>query len=487
MSLFSPQNCCLGRRHFLGSGAMGLGAFGLAQLLGRDGLLAADGHSPEKPPLEKLTFDTRPKAPPFPGKAKSMISLFMGGGPSHLDMFDPKPLLKKYDGKLFPGEIKFDNTGDASKTVMASPFEFKPRGQSGMEISDLLPHTAGIADEITLIRSMNLGGIRNHVAGMKAMDTGRGPSGRPALGSWLTYGLGSESQDLPSYVALVVGKDPPGSPYWSSGLLPSVYQGTHVREQEPRILNLNPPPHLAGEPQDLQLGLLGKLNREHLGEHPGESDLQARIASYELAARMQLAASEATDLRKESAATRTMYGLDENETRRIGEACLIARRLVERGVRFVQIWYYVWDMHQNINDALPKTCKGVDRPSAALVRDLQERGMLDETLVFWGGEMGRLPVVQVPRGGKFTAGRDHNTDGFSIWLAGGGVKGGHIHGATDDFGLHAVQDVVRHTDYLSTVMHLFGLDAKKLTYKRNGRNETILDGQDGAVLKGILA
>jgi hypothetical protein len=322
---------------------------------------------------------------------------------------------------------------------------------------------------------------------MKAMDTGRGPSGKPALGSWLTYGLGSESQDLPAFVALVVGKDPPGSPFWGSGLLPSVYQGTHVREQEPRILDLNPPPYLLGEPQDLQLDLLGKLNREHLGEHPGEGDLQARIASYELAARMQLAASEATDLSKESAETRAMYGLDATETKRIGEACLIARRLVERGVRFVQIWYYAWDMHQNINESLPKACKATDQPSGALVKDLKQRGMLNDTLVFWGGEMGRLPVVQTARSGKFTPGRDHNTDGFSIWLAGGGVKGGHIHGATDDFGLFAVQDIVRHTDYLSTVMHLFGMDANKLIYKRNGRNETILDGQEGQVVKGILA
>lgn len=464
---------------------MGLGAFGLAHLLGGDHLLAVEG--PEKPPLEKQNFDVMPKPPQFPGKAKAMISLFMGGGPSHLDMFDPKPMLKKYDGKLFPGEIKFDNAGDASKQVMASPFKFEKRGQCGTEISELLPHTATIADDISLIRSMNLGGIRNHVAGMKAMDTGRGPSGKPALGSWLTYALGSESQDLPAFVALVVGKDPPGSPYWSSGLLPSVYQGTHVREQEPRILNLDPPSYLLGQPQDLQLGLLGQLNREHLSEHPSESDLQARIASYELAARMQLAASEATDLTKESAATHAMYGADQTDTKRIAEACLIARRLVERGVRYVQIWYYAWDMHQNINETLPTRCKAVDQPAAALVKDLKQRGLLDSTLVFFGGEMGRLPVVQIPRGGKFTAGRDHNTDGFSIWLAGGGVKGGHVHGATDEFGLFAVQDVVRHTDYLSTVMHLFGLEANKLIYKRNGRNETILDGQPGEVIRGILA
>ena len=481
------EGTCLSRRHFCGSSAMSIGALGLASLLDGDGLLSRAGAS-EKPDFEKAVFDLKPKRPAKPGSAKAMISLFMGGGPSHVDMFDPKPTLDKYDGKLFPGgEIKFDNAGDASRTIMASKFKFKPHGQSGIELSELLPHTATIVDDITLIRSMNLGGLRNHVAGMKGLDTGRGAGGRPALGSWLTYGLGSENQDLPAFVALVVRKDPPGSPYWSSGLLPSIYQGTHVREEQPRILNLDPPPHLKGTPQQLQLGLLDKLNARHLEEHPGENDLAARIASYGLAARMQMAATEALDLGLETEATHKMYGLDQEATRRIGEACLIARRLVERGVRFVQIWYYDWDMHQNLNEQLPQLCGRTDQPSAALVKDLKQRGMLDSTLVFWGGEMGRLPVVQTARTGKFTAGRDHNTDGFSIWLAGGGVKQGHVHGATDEFGLHAVEDVVHHYDYLATVLHLFGLDAEKLTYRRNGRDETILDGQPGQVVKGVLA
>ena len=476
---------CLSRRHFLGTGAMSLGSLGLAWLLNQDGALAAD--VPERPELERPVHDTRPKAPHFEPKARAMISLFMGGGPSHIDLFDPKPLLRRYDGQLFPGpEIRFDNAGGASRVVMASPFKFQKRGRSGIEISELLPHTAGIADDLTLVRSLNLGGIRNHVAGMKAMDTGRGPAGRPALGSWLTYGLGSESQNLPAFVALVVRRDPPGSPYWSSGLLPSVYQGTHVREEAPRIMNLDPPPHLRGEPQGLQLSLLDRLNRRHLAERPGENDLQARIASYELAARMQTAASEALDLRRETAETHRLYGLDQDETRRLGEACLIARRLVERGVRFVQIWYYSWDMHENINTVLPRVCRTADQPSAALVTDLKRRGLLDTTLVHWGGEMGRLPVIQ-GRGGARGAGRDHNTDGFSMWLAGGGVKGGHVHGATDEFGLHAADDVVHHTDYLATVLHLFGLDAGRLVYRRNGRDETILDGQAGHVVRGILA
>lgn len=480
----NQPECCTSRRHFLGSGMMNLGGLGLAWLLKQDGLLAA---APEKPAFERPTFDLKPKTPPQAPRASAMISMFMGGGPSHLDLFDPKPALAKHDGKIYPaGEIKFDNAGGASKIVMASPFKFRKRGECGMEISDLLPHTAEIVDDITLIRSMNLEGIRNHVAGMKAMDTGRGPAGRPALGSWLSYGLGSENQDLPAFVALIVRKDPPGSPYWSSGLLPSIFQGTHVREQQPRIMNLDPPAHLSGAPQQLQLSLLDQVNRWHLAEHVGEDDLQARMASYALAARMQTAAREAMDIARESRHTQALYGLDRPETRAMAEACLIARRLVERGVRFVQIWNYSWDMHENINELLPVRCAATDQPSAALVKDLKQRGLLDTTLVHWGGEMGRLPVIQ-GRGSDKKPGRDHNTDGFSMWLAGGGVKAGHVHGATDDFGLFAVDKIVHHYDYLATVLHLFGFDANKLIFKRNGRDETILDGQPGRVLREILA
>lgn len=476
---------CQSRRHFLGSNAFNLGALGLATLLNEDGLLAATG--PEKPPLAPVTYDTLPKQPHFEPKAKAMISLFMGGGPSHMDMFDPKPLLNKWDGKLFSGgDIKFDNTGGATRTVMGSPFKFSKHGVSGIEMSELVPHTGSIADEMTLIRSMNLKGIRNHVAGMKAMDTGTGLNGRPALGSWITYGLGSESRDLPAFVALVIRKNPPGSPYWSSGLLPSIYQGTHVREQEPRIMNLDAPAYLKGSAQERQLAFLERVNSRHLAQHPGELDLQARIASYQLAARMQTAATDALDIKKETEATLKLYGADNATTKPLAEACIIARRLVERGVRFVQIWDYSWDMHENINEALVKRCATADQPSAALVKDLKARGMLDSTLVFWGGEMGRLPVIQTRgKGGK--PGRDHNTDGFSIWMAGGGVKKGHIHGATDEWGLFATENVVHHHDYLATVLHLFGLDAAKLAYKRNGRAETLLGNATGNVVKGILA
>lgn len=476
---------CQSRRHFIGSNAFNLGALGLATLLSDDGLLAATG--PEKPALAPIIYDTLPKQPHFQPKAKAMISLFMGGGPSHMDMFDPKPMLNKWDGQLFPGaEIKFDNTGGATRTVMGSPFKFSKHGESGIEMSELIPHIGSVADEMTLIRSMNLKGIRNHVAGMKAMDTGTGLNGKPALGSWITYGLGSESRDLPAFVALIIRKNPPGSPYWSSGMLPSIYQGTHVREQEPRIMNLDPPEYLKGSAQDRQLAFLERVNGRHLAQHPGELDLQARIASYQLAARMQTAATDALDIKKETEATRKLYGADNDTTKAMAEACIIARRLVERGVRFVQIWNYAWDMHENINEALVARCATTDQPSAALVKDLKSRGLLDSTLVFWGGEMGRLPVIQT-RGKNGKPGRDHNTDGFSIWMAGGGVKQGHVHGSTDEWGLFANENVVYHHDYLATVMHLFGLDAAKLAYKRNGRAETILGSATGNVVRGILA
>ncbi|MFM1800878.1 MAG: hypothetical protein RJA81_230, partial [Planctomycetota bacterium] len=357
----------------------------------------------------------------------------------------------------------------------------------GLEISELMPHMASMADDLCLIRSMHLGGLRNHVAGMRALNTARGTGAtRPALGSWLSYALGTESENLPAFVAMPLYANPPGSPYWSSGFLPSIYQGTIVRDRDPRILNLDPPSALKGKPQREGLDLLKRLNEIHLETHPGESELAARIANYELAARMQLAASEAMDLSRESEKTKELYGLNQPETRRFGEACLVARRLVERGVRFVQIWHYNWDMHENINVTLPKTCRTVDQPSAGLIRDLKNRGMLDTTLVHWGGEMGRLPVIQY-RGPGRSPGRDHNTDGFTLCMAGGGVKGGFSYGNTDEFGHKAVENPVLHTDWLATVADLFGLDIDQMIYEQGGQKLSLLDGQAGHVVKDIIA
>ncbi len=472
---------CTSRRHFLAGQGFGLASLALSWLLKADGAQAA----PAQPPMEKPTFDLAPKAPPREPQARAMISMFMQGGPSHLDMFDPKPELAKRHMENFPGEIKYDNAAESSAKLFSGPWKFTPRGQCGMELSELLPHLGDVADEITLIRSMHTG-VNNHGQSINAMHNGRNVGGRPCLGSWLTYGLGSESQDLPAFVVLT---DPGGLPVlgtenWSNGFLPSLYQGTVVRPREPRILNLDPPPKLSGEPQSRYLEYLQQLNRRHLEEHPHETDLAARIASYELAARMQTAAKEALDLSQESAATRAMYGLDEEPTRDFGARCLIARRLVERGVRFVQIYTRTqeWDHHGNIVNGLPKACQKTDRPSAALVRDLKQRGLLDTTLVHWGGEMGRLPVIQNEK----NIGRDHNTYGFSMWLAGGGIKAGYVHGATDDFGHHAVADVVNHYDYHATLLHLFGLDPASLVFVRPTGAGTLLDGQEGRIVKELL-
>jgi hypothetical protein len=309
------------------------------------------------------------------------------------------------------------------------------------------------------------------------------------LGSWVTYGLGTVSHELPAFVALTDPASLPvgGVDHWSNGWLPSLFQGTVVRPREPRILNLDPPPHLKGVPQAGYLKYLDELNREHLEQRPGELDLEARIASYELAAKMQSAAREALDLSQETEATKKAYGIDQKETQDYGTRCLLARRLIERGVRFVQVFTsnQRWDHHGSIRTGLPSACKQTDQPSAALVADLKQRGLLDSTLVTWGGEMGRLPVIQNDAGAA-KVGRDHNTYGFSWWLAGGGIKGGQAFGATDEFGHHAVTDIVTHSDLHATLLHLFGLDVTKLVYQHNGREQTLLDGQPGRVVKEIL-
>ena len=369
---------------------------------------------------------------------------------------------------------------------MPSAYKFEKCGESGTEISELLPNLKTIADDITVVRSMTLPDIRNHVAGMRALTTGRGQAGWPSLGSWLTYGLGSETNNLPSFVALIVGNNPPGSPFWDARHLPSIYQGTVVREKSPRIMNLTPPAHLKGPAQEKQLNTLDKLNKLHLKDHPGENDLSARIASYELAARMQTSATDALDLSKESAATRKLYGLDDKNTKQLAEACILARRLVERGVRFVQIWNYAWDMHENITAGIKSRTANVDQPCAALVKDLKSRGMLDSTIVQWGGEMGRLPVIQ-DRGAGKKPGRDHNTEGFSIWMAGGGIKKGHVHGATDDFGHRAVHQPVTQHDFHATILKQFGLDPNKLSYQQNAQSVALVEMEQGKAVDEILA
>jgi len=474
---------CLTRRHFLSTGGFGLGALGLTWLLNRDGLLA-------KPiDMEQRHFDVLPKQPHFQPRARAMISMFMQGGPSHIDLFDPKPELDKRDGQKFTGDIKYDDAAHASTKLLASPWKFQRHGQSGIPVSELLPNFAKIVDDVTLVRSMQTG-VSNHGQSIYALQNGRILGGRPTLGSWLTYALGSEAQNLPAFVALT---DPRGLPvlgvdHWSNGWLPSIYQGTAIRPKEPRIPNLDPAPHLRGEAQANYLGFLEKLNREHLAQHPGETDLEARIQSYELAGKLQTAAKEALDINGESDATKKLYGIDQPATAEFGTRCLIARRLVERGVRFVQLFTanQSWDHHQSIITGLPAACKYVDKGASALVTDLKSRGLLDTTLVHWGGEMGRLPVIQHDSG-RDKIGRDHNTYGFTMWLAGGGLQRGMTFGETDEFGHKAVKDIVNHHDYHATLLHLFGIEHTKLTFKRNGTDMSLTDNQGGRIVSEILA
>jgi hypothetical protein len=473
------------RRHFLHTGSFGLSGLALATLLRDEKLLAA----PVKPLLGSEGFDLKPKLAPAPGKARAMISLFMMGGPSQMDLFDPKPMLSKYHGEKFPGEIIYDNVAEASAKVFGSPWNFVKSGQCGMELSELLPNLQQVADDITLIRSMK-SGVSNHLQGMLAMQTGKGTVGRPTVGSWLAYALGSETQNLPAYVVLA---HPSGLPtfqhqHWTNGWLPSAYQGTLVRAKEPYILNLDPPEALAGKPQSRQMDLLRTLNEGHASEHPGEHDLRARIASYELAGRMQLAAKEALDISGEPKHILSLYGIDNPATADYGRRCLIARRLIERGVRYVQVLNngQSWDHHGSLIKNLPERCAESDRPSAALVLDLKQRGLLDSTIVHWGGEMGRLPVLQNDAG-REKWGRDHNTHGFSQWIAGGGFKGGLVYGETDEWGHHAVKDVVNHYDWHATLLHCFGFDHTKLGFVRNAATLTLTDGQNARIVRELLA
>jgi hypothetical protein len=474
----------LTRRQLLSQTGMGIGAVALQWML--------SSQASATPPVLKLKphNDLRPRQPHFEPRAKAMISLFQHGGPSHMDLTDPKPELTRLHGTDYPGDIHFSFVNQASKKLLGTPFQFSKHGQCGTELSEILPHTAKIVDDICLIRSMHTG-ANGHEVSIRYFHGGiPGILGRPTFGSWITYALGSESQDLPSFMVLT---DPGGHPVdgatnWSNGFMPAMFQGTVLRPKEPRILNLHPPAHLAGKLQRQNLDLLQAVNQAHLARHPGESELEARIASYELAARMQLAASEALDISKETEATHKMYGLDDPVTQEYGTRCLLARRLVERGVRFVQLFHsgQPWDNHSSIKKTLTDVCRKTDKPVAALVADLKQRGMLDSTIVHWGGEIGRLPVTQ-DHGSADTAGRDHNGQGFSIWLAGGGIRGGMAFGATDEFGHKAVENVVTPNDFQATIMNQFGLQWDKVVYPNNNQQQIVTANRPARVVKEIIA
>jgi len=481
----TQQDCFEQRRRWLGHVGMGVGAIALKLLLSQEQLRA-------EPPIlkDKPHRDLIPRATHFAPKAKAMISLFQHGGPSHMDLTDPKPELTKFHGTDYQGEVGFSFVNQASKKLLGSPFAFAPRGNCGPELSELLPQTSSLIDELCLIRSMHTGN-NGHEVSIRYFHGGiPGVLGRPTLGAWLTYALGSESQELPAYMVL---SDPGGHPVdgvtnWSNGFMPALFQGTVLRPKEPRIFNLQPPAHLAGEMQTQNLQLLQEINRQHTYLHPNEPELYARMATYELAAKMQLAATDALDISKETQATLNLYGIDEPETKEYGTRCLLARRLVERGVRFVQLFHsgQPWDNHDSIAKNLPAICRKTDKPVAGLMADLKQRGLLDSTLVHWGGEIGRLPVTQ-EHGSPDRAGRDHNGQGFSIWMAGGGIRGGMAYGKTDDFGHKAVENVVTPNDFQATVMHLFGLDHEKIYYPYNNTKQIITSNRPAKVVKEILA
>jgi hypothetical protein len=411
-----------------------------------------------------------PQQPHHPPKAKSVIWLFMEGGPSHVDLFDPKPKLLELAGQPLPPSFGRPITamGTSNNTLMPSKRTFQPYGQSGIRVSDWYPHIAEHVDDMTVIRSVWADGL-NHVGSVCQMNTGSILAGRPAMGAWTTYGLGSANRNLPSFVVLLDDKEPIGGPKnWSAGFLPATFQGTQFRQGDTPILHLNSPSGTTAEQQRSKLDFLKQLNERYSVENPGDSELEARIAAYELAYQMQSSAPEAVDMSKETEATKKLYGLDVPETAAFGANCLLARRLVERGVRFVELYAGSgsgWDAHNDIEGNHSKRCRASDQPIAGLLADLKSRGMLDETLVVWGGEFGRTPFNEKGDG------RDHNPWGFSMWMAGGGTKGGQYIGATDEIGLRAVERPVHVHDIHASILWLMGMDHISLTFMHNGRAE----------------
>jgi hypothetical protein len=458
----------ISRRQMLARSASGFGLLALAGLLEQADAAQAAEASALNPLAER--------APHHPARARRIIFLFMGGGPSQLDLFDPKPRLTRDHGKPLPFE-KPKLARTTTENLMASPFRFQKCGQSGIEVSELLPHLGGRIDDVCVIRSMWADNI-NHPNACLQMNTGEQIFSRPSLGSWVLYGLGSENQNLPGFV--VVCPNGQDAALWGSSFLPATYQGTRIADLNRPIAHLGNP-RLPGDRQRRQLDVVRQLNKLHRAGREEDSRLEARIASFELAFRMQAQAPDAFRLDGESEAVKRLYGIGQHPTDGFGRQCLLARRLVERGVRFVQLYSPVdWDHHTGIRSQLPANCAAVDRPMAGLLQDLKARGLLDDTLVVWGGEFGRTPVAQKGDG------RDHHPFGFTMWLAGGGVRGGLVHGATDEFGWNAAEHKVHVHDLHATLLHLLGLDHERLTYRYSGRDYRLTDVY-GTAVKGILA
>ncbi len=471
------------RRHFLSRCAMGLGGIALASL--EKQMSAA--------PADQLVGPLAPKAGHFAPRAKNIIYLFMAGGPSQLELFDYKPRLVELNGQPIPDSFiagkRFafmDSTHGIQ--LLGTRRKFAQHGQSGAWVSEIFPHTAGIVDDITIVNSC-AATLFNHAPAKLFMNTGSGQFGRPSVGSWINYGLGSECQNLPGFVVLLSGPRGPrgGAVNWGSGFLPTTYQGVPFRGNGEPILNLTTPPGITAERQRHTIDAIRNLNLQHAVE-TGDPEINTRIAAYEMASQMQTSAPDLIDFSSESAATLKLYGID-RDTPSFGRNCLLARRLVERGVRFVQLYHTNWDSHggpgQDLDGDFEKTCREVDQAQAALVRDLKERGLLKDTLVVWGGEFGRTPMGQ--KGPQtVTAGRNHHVDGFTMWFAGAGVKAGAVVGATDELGFDAVQDRAHVHDIHATLLHLLGLDHTKLTFRFQGRDFRLTDVH-GNVMTKLLA
>lgn len=455
------------RREFLSRAGSGIGALALGSLMTRDGLLAATTNAN---PL-------RAKQPHHQPTAKSVIWLFMEGGPSHIDLFDPKPELAKLAGQPMPASFGKVITamGTASNTLMPSQRTFKQHGQSGIWVSDWYPEVAKHVDDMSVFRACWADGL-NHVGSVCQMNTGSILAGRPALGAWVTYGLGTANENLPTFVVLTDDKEVVGGPKnWTAGFLPATYQGTMLRNEGAPILDLAPPPTVNDKQQRSKLDLLQNLNRYYGADKQEDTELEARINAYELAYRMQAAAPEAVDLSKETEATKKLYGMDVEETAKFGTNCLMARRLVERGVRFVELYCGSgsgWDAHNDLEGNHAKWCRASDKPIAGLLTDLKARGLLKDTLVVWGGEFGRTPFNEKGKG------RDHNPWGFTTWMAGGGIKPGQVIGTTDEIGLRGIDGRAHVHDLHATILHCLGLNHVNVTFLHNGRAErpTITDG-----------
>ena len=481
------------RRGFLHRMSQGVHGAALAYLFGQDLLrsgvaLGAPAHAG----ASRRVYDLKPREPHFEPKAKAVIHLFMNGGPSQVDTFDPKPMLEKHHGKPYFHEIAADvSSPQSAGGLMRSPYKFRQYGQCGTWVSEALPHVARHVDDIAVIRSM-FNSHPNHEPALYKIHSGQLLPGLPSLGAWVVYGLGSVNQNLPAYVVL---DDPLGLPVngvqnWQSGYLPPVYQGTRLRSTGSPILNLKPETDDPPQVVQLQRNLLRQMDEAHRGQRPGMLQLDARIASYELAARMQLAATDALDLTQETQATLDAYGVGKEPTDSYARRCLMARRLVERGVRFVQLFInaQIWDNHNRLQTSLKAAADRTDQPVAALLADLKHRGLLDDTLVIWGGEFGRLPIAQLRADGDVSqAGRDHGPAGFSLWMAGGGVKGGVVYGNTDEIGYKAVENPVSVADWHATILHLLGMDYRELSFLRNGLEDRITGTQEARIVREILA